>query len=270
MSAEMMATIYTQYPSFSIVEKDIANYIISNGPKVIYMPITELATHCKVGETSIMRFCRRIGQPGYHAFRLALATALAEESRFIKQQAPESMDGMERLLDDIEHKYALAINVTRHMLNGNMMRNIANQLIHAREVFYFGLDQSMSTALCAGQYISAVIQKGVFYYSAEKQLAMTNEVVHDDAALFFSHCGSNKNLLEMAEKVRTTGAYCIGVTCCGKSPLNAFCQSSIYCGCNADPKKPTEIDKTTGKAASAYVIECIAAACQEWIKHPFE
>ena len=79
MGREVLASIRTQYPSFTRVEKSIADYVLKHGGDVVNLRIRELAFRCSVGESSIVRFCRRIGLGGYDDLRLSLAAALERE-----------------------------------------------------------------------------------------------------------------------------------------------------------------------------------------------
>ena len=70
MGREVLASIRTQYPSFTPVERTIADYVLNHGAKVVRLPIRQLAYECAVGESSIVRFCKRVGQgKGYPDFR---------------------------------------------------------------------------------------------------------------------------------------------------------------------------------------------------------
>lgn len=65
MGREVLASIRTQYPSFTPVERTIADYVLKHGAEVVRLPIRQLAYECAVGESSIVRFCKRVGQKGY-------------------------------------------------------------------------------------------------------------------------------------------------------------------------------------------------------------
>ncbi len=46
-------------------EKKVADYILENAQEVLFMSITDLAAACKVGETTVFRFCKSMKLQGY-------------------------------------------------------------------------------------------------------------------------------------------------------------------------------------------------------------
>ena len=45
---------------------------------VVYWSVSDLAEHAQVGETTVIRFCRRLGYRGYQDFKLAVAQSTNE------------------------------------------------------------------------------------------------------------------------------------------------------------------------------------------------
>ena len=54
-------TIESLYPTLTKTEKIIADYILKEKSKVMYLSLSELANAICVGDASIVRFCRKIG-----------------------------------------------------------------------------------------------------------------------------------------------------------------------------------------------------------------
>lgn len=49
--------IKASYNQFTRAEKKVADYVLDNQEKVLYMSITDLADACEVGDASVYRFC---------------------------------------------------------------------------------------------------------------------------------------------------------------------------------------------------------------------
>lgn len=262
MSSDVLAALRTSYPSLTPAEKGIADYVLAHGDEVVYMPITELAFRCSVGVTSIMRFCRRIGRPGYQVLRLELASALEAQRLEASQESDANKSAFDKMLDDIYEKHSTAIRSTRHMLAEDTLRGVVEHLVLARQVYFFGLNRCLSTAMSASQFLMASLHKGCCAMEPFTQQMMAGTLCPQDAALFLSHSGSSENLLRIADEVRASGAYSIAITCRSESPLSKLCDANLCCGCNANPGHPSDLDRLTGKSAMAFLLEIICAACQ--------
>ena len=114
MGREVLASIRTQYPSFTPVERTIADYVLNHGAKVVRLPIRQLAYECAVGESSIVRFCKRVGQKGYPDFRLSLAAALEMENVPAEKAENTSLIGV---ADEIYQQHQQSLFNARNMLN---------------------------------------------------------------------------------------------------------------------------------------------------------
>lgn len=58
---DILAIISSYLPTLSKSEKKVAQYILSNSDEVVNLSINELALLSEVGESTIVRFTRKIG-----------------------------------------------------------------------------------------------------------------------------------------------------------------------------------------------------------------
>ena len=66
----MLVEIQLSYNQFTKTEKKIADYVMKNPTKVMFMSITELSDVCGIAEASVHRFCRKVGAKGYQEFKM--------------------------------------------------------------------------------------------------------------------------------------------------------------------------------------------------------
>ncbi|NLM67630.1 MAG: MurR/RpiR family transcriptional regulator, partial [Enterococcus sp.] len=84
----LILQIQTNYNQLTKAEKKVADYIIANKEKVLYMSITDLANACNVGDTSVYRFCRTMDFQGYQEFKMQLSLYLASEDHAESSNEP--------------------------------------------------------------------------------------------------------------------------------------------------------------------------------------
>lgn len=68
----LLLTIRGLLPSLNEQEQKVGQYVLDHPYEVIHLPMVELAERCRVGDTTIFRFCRRVQTEGYQAFKIAL------------------------------------------------------------------------------------------------------------------------------------------------------------------------------------------------------
>src|SRR5688500_8368620 len=70
-------------PSLTPAEERVAAQVLADARRASDLTITELAQEAKTSETTVLRFCKRLGLKGYPQLRLALAaeSAMPREQR---------------------------------------------------------------------------------------------------------------------------------------------------------------------------------------------
>ena len=51
----------------------IAAFVLEHPQRVIYLSISDMASECRVGEATIIRFCQQLNLSGYQDFKMRLA-----------------------------------------------------------------------------------------------------------------------------------------------------------------------------------------------------
>ena len=69
MNNEIILKLKSLYPDLTRSEKKIALYVSEHLSQMTYLSIGDLAGQCDVGETTILRFCKRLGFSGYYEFK---------------------------------------------------------------------------------------------------------------------------------------------------------------------------------------------------------
>jgi DNA-binding MurR/RpiR family transcriptional regulator len=75
--------------AFTKSELKVADMVLSQKDSVIYMSVTDLAEQAGVGDTTVLRFCRKLGFKGYQDFKLALAKGMVQPMKNLHQEVTE-------------------------------------------------------------------------------------------------------------------------------------------------------------------------------------
>lgn len=70
----------------------MAVYVLEHMDQILYFSVTDLADAAEVGDTTVLRFCRKIGTKGYQEFKLAIAKDLSQQEQ--EEDSGEQPNGL--------------------------------------------------------------------------------------------------------------------------------------------------------------------------------
>lgn len=262
MGREVLASVRTQYPSFTRVEKIVADYVLNHGGEVVNMRIRELAFRCAVGESSIVRFCRTVGLSGYDDLRLSLAAALEREPF----PADEAKAAAESPADELCRLHCQSLQNARSLLKSAALRTVSKKMLAARQVYFFAPAGAHALAAQLGDTVLRTIGKGVALTPPYPRALCRREMNAQDVAFLLSTDAASETadtLESVAAQLHERKVKLVSLSCCGKTPAQRYCQEKLFCGCieYAGVSMPDQ-------PALCYMIETLCAACLTEI-HPF-
>mgnify|MGYP000306633974 CR=1 FL=1 len=72
----LIPLIKANFNAFTKAEKKVAVLVLNDPRRAVYSSITDLAIEAKVGDTSVLRFYRKLGFNDYQSFKMTLAQSL--------------------------------------------------------------------------------------------------------------------------------------------------------------------------------------------------
>ncbi|KWX86535.1 transcriptional regulator [Paenibacillus riograndensis] len=246
---EMTDRINTYYPSMTKSEQKVAKCVLEHPDNLIYLSVTELADFAGTGETTVMRFCRKIGFKGYQDFKLMLAQGLP------KQQAPSGRDGGDA--DDATLLYESMVNILQSslgMLDREQLEEAINQIDAARHMQFFGVGSSAITALDAKNRFLRIGRRVEAIADSHIQSMMAVTMGEGDVAFGISVSGSTLDTNEMLMKAKQNGAKVIAMTNYAKSPIASIADIVLL---TAGKESPLEGGSMGAKISQLFIIDLI-------------
>lgn len=200
-------------PSLTKAEKKVASIVLEKTNEVLYYTVTELADESKVGETSVLRFCRKIGFKGYQEFKLSLAKELSNTP---KEDLVYDQD------DYIQQLYNNTIKMvhnSKDLLNIAKLEEAIKSIVEAKSIYCFGVGSSGITALDAKNRFLRIGKRVDAISDPHIQSMFAATLGKGDLVIGFSVSGSTidtNNTLNIAKK---NGAKIIAVTNYARSPI---------------------------------------------------
>lgn len=238
MQEDYLSKIRSAYNQFTKAEKKVADYILLNPKEVLFMSISDLAEACDVGDTSVFRFCKTMNVKGYQEFKMMLSLSMrgtGEEEGIFAGKNISLDDDLAGLAQKVLATNISAIQETYSLIDLNRMSKAIDSLFQSKRILFFGVGASMLTAMKAMNKFLRIEPKAYCVQDAHMQAMLASTMGPEDVAVLFSYSGSTKDIVEIGEIARKSGAQTIAVTRFIKSPLTEFADITLLCGANEGP-----------------------------------
>lgn len=221
------ARIRGAYSTLSKKEQRIADYILKQPEQIIHHTINQVADDLDVAESTVFRFCQRVGFKGYQALKIALASDVVAPLQDIHEDITETDTALE-IAEKIFSTNGKTIESTRQILEGVSLEQAVELFLGARRIEFFGSGGSAVVALDAyhkfvrsGLQVSAILE-------SHMQLMSASQLTTADVAVVISHSGASKETLDIAKLLKEKGVPMIAITNYAKSPLSKIADVSLY------------------------------------------
>ena len=236
-TSSFLTEIQLGYNQFTKTEKKIADYVIQNVDKVLFMSISDLADACRVADASVHRFCRTVGVKGYQEFKLKLSLSLSIDEATDKADVALANVGnkTEEKIDEVLDGYIMALKETRQLINQDEVDRIVLLMLQARNIYFFGIGDSLLVAQAARNKFLRITNKVNCILDPHMQSMAASMATEEDLIVFFSYSGSTKDNVYVAEIAKEAGAKIVAITRFLKSPLTVYAEAMLVCGSNEGP-----------------------------------
>ena len=235
LNNDFLLNIQSVYPSLTKAEKKVADYTLQNSKAVRFLSITDLAEACHVSLTSVFRFCKVLKLQGYQEFKVQLALSIPAAKKLLQS-------------------HINALSETHALVDEAALSRAAHYINHSDQVRFFGVGGSMLTAM-EGMYKFLHIMPNVYCLSDIHMQTMGASTLNQhDTAVFISHSGASKEIVQMAQKAHEGGAKTIAITKYAKSPLTEYMDVVLLCG-GYEP--PLQEGSFPTKTAQMFVLDLL-------------
>lgn len=221
------AAIRGSYPQFSDKEKKIADFVLNDPRNIIHLTINQIADELNIAESTIFRFCQRIGFKGFQAFKISLASEVVTPLKDIHEEIEEG-DEVKTVAEKVFRSNIKTLEATLQIADGETIGKAVTTILNARKVEFFGNGGSAAVAmdgyhkfLRIGMPVSMILDTHLQVMSA----AQMNE---QDVAIVISHSGTTTDILELIHVLKGKGVTVIAITNFAKSPMTKEADICLY------------------------------------------
>lgn len=245
-------------PALTPAEERVATVVLADARRASDLTITELAQAAQTSETTVLRFCKRLGLKGYPQLRLALA---AESAMPREQRMADSDISASDTIDDIIAKVASvdssAVEETAQQLDRDALKAAVDAVAVATRVDVYGIGAS---AIVGTDLQSKLHRIGLVSFAwSDPHVALTSATLltRHDVAIAISHSGSTSETIESLAVAHEHGATTIAVT---NFPLSPLAKAADIVLTTAARETSLRSGATASRMAALTVVDCLYIA----------
>ena len=207
------------YPELNGNYRKVADYIIASPADVIKYKAKDIARECNCDESTIIRFCQKIGYSGFLAFKAAMAADFIPLHFRSARKSDSETEYFSEFKQDFLDNYIKTINDTMNMLKEDDIMRAVKMISDAQKVILLGAGSSGIVAMDAQVKLMRLGINVVFYQDADFAKVMLGLLNPGDVILAISYTGSNESVCRLAAKAKERSAGIIAITNYPQSPL---------------------------------------------------
>ena len=225
----LLVRIQKKYKTFSKGQKNLADYIIKNYDKAVFLTAARLGKEVGVSESTTVRFATQLGYKGFPEFHRALEELV--RNRLTSIQRMEVTYGhvpQGEILDTIFQSDIEKIKMTMESIDHNAFELAVDTLLEARTIYIVGIRSCAPLASFLGFYLNLILDdvRLVQTNSASEIFEQMIRISEKDVIIGISFPRYSMRTLKAIEFANNRNAKVITITDSVHSPIN------LYSSCN--------------------------------------
>ena len=212
-------------PHLSKKEQIIAEYILKDPHAIVHHSISEVADSIGMAESTIFRFCKKIGYNGYQDLKIALATGAIKQTDTVHSDMSDE-DSYFEIAKKTFQAAIKSINDTFKFIKEEDIAKAIAILDQSKTVAFFGYGASGIVALDAYEKFIRTSLCCIHSFDKHTQLMQITHLGIQDCAVIISHTGMSKDTLEICRAVKEQNVKIIAIT---GYPLSRLAKDADVC-----------------------------------------
>lgn len=222
------------YDTLPRSERKVADYVLNHADQVIHSSVTDLAQTLEVSESTVVRFCQRLGYQGYPEFKVLLARDLGTPF----QDTYDTLDPGDDVTTIVRKTVQIsiqALNDTLAILDPNNVKEVVDLLINAHHVFLFGCGGSGGSAQIAYQKMLRLGLPCSVCIDPHTQTLLSGTATEQDVVIGISYSGNNEDVVRAMRVAQNRRAKTVAITNYPTSPVVRMANVALLTGAAETP-----------------------------------
>ncbi len=217
--------------SLSGAQQKVADYMLDNAAKVVYLSINEVAAQSGASEATVIRVCRSLGFKGFQDLKIQLAQSMPSKVEEIHGDLNEA-DTPDIVLEKTFRASMRALADSLATIDRAVFKQAVEAILRARQLLFYGVGTSGAVALDANdKFIHTGIPVSA-YNDIVLQLQSAVAAGPADVVVGISQCGATQPIVLALKIARNNGATTIGITSRSNSPITRVTDLQLIIAAN--------------------------------------
>ncbi len=259
---DIHTTIMEQYDSMNKSEKLVAQKVLDCAKEIVHMSISELSCHCSVSDTTVFRFCNRLGFTGYQDFKVHLALGIVTPMENIHRGIKEN-DDMYIIMQKVLKASTAVLEKTVECNNAEKIEELVQRIIKAHKICFWG---NGGSSILAEDAYHKFYRLGLPVETASDihwQYMQGALLTKKDLVFLFSSSGANKDLISLIDYIHEKDATAVGITQHMKSPLGKKVDICLFSAGNTQEFRSEAMES---RLSTLLLIDSIFIRCAVLLK----
>jgi len=222
------------YDTLPRSERKVADYVLNHADEVIHSSVTDLAQTLEVSESTVVRFCQRLGYQGYPEFKILLARDLGTPFRDTYDTL-NHRDDVSTVVRKTVQISIQALNDTLAVLDPNSVEEAVNLLMNTHHVFLFGCGGSGGSAEMAYQKMLRLGLPCSVCTDPHTQTLLAGLATERDVVIGISYSGNNEDVVRAMRVAHDRQARTVAITNYPTSPAAKLADVVLLTGAAETP-----------------------------------
>lgn len=193
------------FPSLSKSEKKVAQLILSNPDEIENLSINEISTMAMVGESTVVRFARKIGFSGFQDLKIAIAKY---QATVIKKDSKVN-DGEKGV---VYQQYIDSLDETMGFLEQSQIKKAVTYIHNAKRIYIFAVGNSGLVGMNLSNRLKRLGKWVEFVQDGHLQSIYASMMTKEDLAFAISTSGNTQEVFINVEMAKSHGCSSILLT----------------------------------------------------------
>lgn len=204
-------------------ENQIAEYILENMNEILGLTSVELATRIGVGQSSIIKFIKKIGFNRYNEFKIQLSKELESEKIYKARETIHSQiyvdDTLENLANKTLNEITKALEKTVGNIDYKYFENVIELIRKSKKILIIGSGMSSIVARDLEMKFMKIKIESIHYESPHMQLMKLATMDREDLVIAISHRGETGDVIDVIKKAKKKNITILSITSIEKNTV---------------------------------------------------
>ncbi len=216
--------VRTRLDVLSVSERKVADYVLAEPKRVVYLTIGELAERASSSQAAVTRLCKKIGIPGFQELKIRLAREVFGEQgdQYVPSLDLDSRHDAGAVSARIIALFRQSLSDLEHLLDSETLERSADDIFGSPYTHFFGIGAS---GLVAYDFYLKLQRIGIrcgFVQENHSQIVDACSLRAGDVGFFVSYSGETDDMVVAAREAKAKGAIIHALTKSADSSLAAL------------------------------------------------